>query len=338
MRFHPPAPPNVAAESALSPPFRGMRITLVKTSGRRVAPAGRFAHFDARNDRRRRQIPLIAPPIQMTTTYPPPVDQLLTLGDPDSSSEWDYRALGIADEHVPTLLALLEDPRLSWLEWDEDEDQTPFWAPLHAWRALGQLGAPSAAEPLVRVLIRDDDDDWAGEEIPEVLATAGPGALAPVAAALPAAAQRPDPWMAGQLGEALVKIAAAHPETRGQAVEVLTRQLRLWPNQSEELNGFLIWNLADLKAVEAADEIREAYEAGAVDECLMGDWEDVQVELGLLPARTTPRPRYDHFARLRNLPRPRTARPRVPGSDSPAAKARQLRKAQKQAAKKKRRR
>lgn len=261
----------------------------------------------------------------MSETYPPPVDQLLSLGEPkEGGRDWrDYRSLGLADEHVPALLALLEDPRLSWLEWSEGDDQAPFWAPMHAWRALGQLGAVSAAEPLVRVLMRDQDDDWAMSEIPRVLAMIGPTALVAVRTALPAAARRPDPWMARSLAEALVHIATAHQGTRAAVVEILTRQLRLWPNQNEELNGFLISYLVDLQAVEAAPAILEAFEADAVDESVAGDWEDVQVALGLLAERTTPPPRFELVS-----PRPLGTAP-VPGSISAGARARQLRKAQK---------
>lgn len=274
----------------------------------------------------------------MPETYPPPVDQLLSLGEPERGHlDWrDYRALGVSDEHVPVLLALLEDPRLGWAEWSEGDDQTPYFTPLHAWRALGQLGALSAAEPLVQVLVRDDDDDWAASEIPRVLAMIGPTALPAVRDALPDAARRSEPYLAATLGAALVEISRAHPETRDEAVEVLTRQLRVWPNQTEELNAFLIWDLIELNAAEAAPVIEEAFEAGMVDESVVGDWEDVQVALGLLPERTTPRPRFDHGIKLSRVHRPRTTTP-VPGSTSAAAKARQLRKAQKQAARKKRR-
>ena len=81
--------------------------------------------------------------------------------------------------------------------------------------------------------------------------------------------------------------------------------------------------------------IQEAFEAGAVDESVSGDWEDVQVALGLLGERTTPRPRYDHGIRFPLPPRKITAP--VPGSDSAAARSRRLRKAQKQGKKKGRR-
>ncbi len=54
------------------------------------------------------------------------------------------------------------------------------------------------------------------------------------------------------------------------------------------VNAEIIYVLADLKAVEAAPLIEEAFAADAVDLSMMGDWESVQIELGLLEKRTTP--------------------------------------------------
>jgi hypothetical protein len=271
-----------------------------------------------------------------TQTYLPPVDQLLSLGETEFNEEWrDYRALGLADEHVPALIALLQDPRLSWESWSQGQDETPFWGPLHAWRALGQLGAPQAAEPLIRILLRDEDNDWAIEEIPRALGMIGAPALQTVLRALVAAARDPDPGDAIRLCAPLQKIGE-RPEAREPAIAALVRQLRVWPNQNAELNAFLISALVDLRAVESAPVMREAFEAGAVDESVCGDWEEVQVELGLLAQRTTPPPHYDH-----GLGGPvRHARVLSPalGSGTPAARSRQLRKAQKQAAKKSKKR
>ena len=88
----------------------------------------------------------------MSEPYHDPVAQLLTLGDPRQEgrivSEWcDYPALGLTAEHVPELVRMALDDDLHWCDWERAE----VWAPLHAWRALGQLRAESAVEPLRRV-------------------------------------------------------------------------------------------------------------------------------------------------------------------------------------------
>jgi hypothetical protein len=60
-----------------------------------------------------------------------------------------------------------------------DSDSLEVWAPVHAWRALGQLRAEAAVEPLTRLLVRIDEfnDDWVGEELPEVFGMIGPAAI-----------------------------------------------------------------------------------------------------------------------------------------------------------------
>jgi hypothetical protein len=270
----------------------------------------------------------------MTPIYPPPVDHLLTLGRPSSGLPWaDYRSLGLSEEHVPALLELLGDERLSWESFDDHSDETPFWGKVHAWRALGQLRADAAVELLIHILVTEDEDDWAAGDIPQVLGMIGPAALPPLRTALPVAARREgDSWQAIQLASALREIGARHPEAREQVVEALVRQLKLWEHQDAEVNGFLVQDLVELRATEAVPVMQEAFEAEAVDESIMGDWEDVQVAPGLLAERRTPPPRY-----IFNVPRVFDPRPApVPGSASPAARSRQLRKAQKGGKKKRR--
>ncbi|HST57477.1 MAG TPA: hypothetical protein VLK84_02240 [Longimicrobium sp.] len=298
---------------------------------RALAGAVYFAHFVA--------VRILANPgraLQMETSYPAPVNQLLSLGMPTTWREgWlDYRGMGLSDEHVPSLIQMMEDPSLEWDAMDEDADETPYWAPVHAWRALGQLRAEAAVEPLLGVLHRDEDNDWAMSEIPDVLGMIGPAALGPVRDALARAARHPDPWEGGSLGTALEKIAQGHPEARDEAVSVLTHQLKGYGAQDPELNAFLVTSLVELHAVEAAPFIEAAFVAGAVDESVSGDWEDIQVELGLLAERTTPKPRYRLGFDLPDLPR--SVVRRDPPPVHPAARASQLRKKQKQASRRRR--
>lgn len=297
-----------------------------------------FAHFVTVDDPH----PSRTPEMPMDISYPPPVDQLLALGEirfPDAGR--DYRGLGITEEHVGALVEMLEDERLQWEARRKGDDPARFWAPAHAWRALGQLGvaASPAVEPLIRLLLRSLDSDWSSEEIPRVLGSIGPSALPAVRAALPpAAAVKDEPMGSARLGSVLVHMVRAHPEVRDEAVTMVMDQLRAWPDQDEAVNGFLISDLIDLQAVEAAPLMQAAFEADAVDESIAGDWEDVQVEMGLLSERTTPPPEfYPAFARE---PAPDFA-PGAGGgqrSDKAAVKAKNRRKAEKQSRKRNRKR
>lgn len=209
--------------------------------------------------------------------YAPPLDRLLKLGD----QARDYHVMGLTGEHVPELLRMAADRALG----GPGTPAAQRYARWHAWTALGQLADPRSAEPLVALLAEEYQDDDAFETLPAVLGQVGAAALPDLRALLA------DPSADGDLriaaANSIAEIGHAHEDAQGEAVEALTWQLRSWAEQSEFLNGFLIGHLADLKAVDAAPLMREAFEAGAVDELVRGDWEDVQIEMGLLEARIT---------------------------------------------------
>ncbi len=102
------------------------------------------------------------------TGYEGPVAQLLTYGDcrelPPWPEELDYLPLGFGPEHVGDLIHMTTDETLRWA----DSESLEVWAPIHAWRVLGQLRAEAAIEPLLGVLAQTDDfnDDWPLEELP----------------------------------------------------------------------------------------------------------------------------------------------------------------------------
>jgi hypothetical protein len=226
----------------------------------------------------------------MTTAYAPPLDLLLSLGEISwNDRQWrDFRALGFREEHGPALARLLADPAVV-----DDVSDEGMWTVVHAWRAAGQLGAVEAVEPLIRILRGMDDDDWIGEEVPVVLARIGPPALPMLVEALPRAARREaELWGAVGLARAMRLIAGMYPETRDEVAAALARQLELHAEQDGYLNGFLVSYLVDLEATEAAPRMEAAFAEDSVFTGIGGDWEDVQVKLGLLSARVTPHPRF----------------------------------------------
>ncbi len=116
------------------------------------------------------------------------------------------------------------------------------------------------------------------------------------------------------------------------------RQLERWAEQPEALNAFLIHHLVELGAAEAAPLMEAVFEAERAEILIRGDWEDVQVDLGLLPERRTSRPRLDVLGRLGITPR--RTEPPIPSAGA-AAHARRKddkrRKAEKQDRKRNRR-
>jgi hypothetical protein len=217
------------------------------------------------------------------TTYPPPVDRLLTLGaEPARRRTWpDYRHLGLTQRHVPELIRMVADPAFDALP----PASRAAWAPVHAWRALGQLEAAEAVKPLWGILDRADALDFAFSEIPQVLGMIGPPALPE--ATLRLFDETRDEAERESAMAVLTNVGLQHPERRDEAAAILTKQLEDWAHQSPEMNGMLIAHLLDLNEAAAAPLMEAALAAGAVDETICGTWLDVQEDLGLIEVAGT---------------------------------------------------
>jgi hypothetical protein len=260
--------------------------------------------------------------------YGPPLDQLfrirpLEFGNPE---HLDYRALGIGGADVEGLIRMAADDRLH----DAPPDSTYLWAPVHAWRALGQLGAAEAVEPLLELLDRLEDDDWVGEELPAVFAAIGEPAVAPLRAYV--ADGSAYLWGRASAVSALQEIAARHAHLREGVVSGFAAHLRKAYRHDATLNGFVVAALVDLGAAEAAPEMEGAFHADLVDISIAGDWEEVQIGMGLLEERTTPAPRL-YFdppppPEITIVPPPRTDAPK-PDASKAAGKRKEARKARK---------
>lgn len=238
--------------------------------------------------------------------YPPPLDRLKEFGRPSdawdaSRGAQDYVAeLGLTFQHVPGLLRVARQ----WLDadWDAEQVEPDVWAPIYAWRALGQLGAVEAVEPLLEMMdgLDKTDDDWHMEEFPEVFARIGPDAVDALRryVADPTHGRYPR----SVAGHGLVQIAKRRPECRDAAVAALGSALAAYEENGLESNAFLVTNLLELKGVEQAELIERAFAAGQVDDEICGYWDHVREELGveglgLAPDRP-PRPRQTSYLRL----------------------------------------
>lgn len=229
----------------------------------------------------------------MAGDYTLPVAALLTYGGYDYTQRndpWpDYLDLGLTEEDIPGLIRMASDPGLN----TADTESLDIWAPLHAWRALGQLKAVEAAEPLVNLFDALPDDDWLSSELRHVFALMGPDAIPALEAFLANDTVPSINRLA--VTECLQGMAEEHPGQRDRCVGVLVRQLEKYETNGEDLNAFLVAALDDLRAVDAIGVIRKAFAANSVDIDASGDLEDVEISLGLRKGRSTPRPRYNQF-------------------------------------------
>lgn len=217
---------------------------------------------------------------ERTGEYPEPVRELFTLGDPHTRGEpdperaCDYRALGLDERHAAELIRMACDLELSL-----EEFPPQAYAPLHAWRALGQFRCAEAAEPLIGLLCElGDVDDWAADDLPIVLGMIGPPAV-----------PRLTQLARGEVPEdvrplcfsALRYVGAYHPEHAPQMVETLAGVLAGFARESPETNANLICELLKLEAVAAAETLERAFASGRVDEGICGTWEEARRDLGV---------------------------------------------------------
>ena len=206
--------------------------------------------------------------------YPPPLDRLFQMGEVEWGVEWNgtdpnyVGELGLTAAHVPALVAIAR--RQTELEDFPDDDAG--WAPVHAWRALGQLRAAEAVEPLLALLtvLTETGDDYHMYDFPVVFGMIGPPATAALAAYLRTAE---NPLYARiTAADGLCNVGLRHPEARPESLGPLVEQLGRFEENEYELNGFLVAQLTRLKAVEAAELIERAFASNRVTEDISGYW------------------------------------------------------------------
>ena len=209
------------------------------------------------------------------------IEALRNRGDARGTGRWpegdpDYvREYSLTSEHIPVLISLATQ----WV--DEPPENEAVYGPVHAWRALGQLRAVEAVQPLLDIQDELDelDDDWYLEEFHHVFGLIGPPAIEPLAAYLSDDSHHEFPR--GKAAAGLREIVRHFPETREKVVAILTAQLARHQTDLGDLNGFLVGDLLELEAVESAETIERAFAANVVDPTVAGDWGDIRQELGV---------------------------------------------------------
>ena len=240
--------------------------------------------------------------------YPPPLDRLKELGRPNTTRNWakskqDYVAeMGLAGEHIPGLIRIARQ----WFAWYREEEDGPdepgLWAPIHAWRALGQLQAVEAVEPLLGMMdgLADTEDDWYLEEFPEVFALIGPEASDALLRYVADPSHGVYPRTVA--GGGLTRMAERQPDCRAVAVAAIGNALADYEENDITLNAFLVGHLLRLEAVEQAELIERAFAAERVDDEVCGYWGDVRQELGVeglgLAPDQPPRPHHKEYFRV----------------------------------------
>jgi uncharacterized protein len=212
---------------------------------------------------------------------------LLELGETDQHGDWpDYLQYSFTEADIPALLDLVVDETFDQANSESNE----VWAPLHAWRVLGQLRSSQAIIPLINQFDRLCEDEWALTELSTVMGMLGEPAIEPLAAFLN------DPYhkeFARVMAlDGLAEIVKHLPACREQVIQCYRDYMHNPDESACVLNGLLIGRLLDLDATEAIDDIRQFFARDCVDITCAGDLEEVEIELGFRRERKTPKPDY----------------------------------------------
>ncbi|ABK45273.1 SEC-C motif domain protein [Magnetococcus marinus MC-1] len=227
-------------------------------------------------------------------SYTSPVDILLSLGEchyppwsDRNPSKWiNYSKHGLSQEHISELTRLATDEGIL----SSDLDDATSWAPIHAWRALGQLKAVVSVNTLFENFLVWQDFDWIVNEASDVFKMMGPDVINILIPLLQDRNRSSD--LRQHVSEHIANVAKELSSEREKAIHAIAETLTKYEVNSKQFNGFLISALLDLQAIEAIELIREVYIKKRTILALPGDLEDAEISLGLREKRSTPKPHY----------------------------------------------
>ena len=188
------------------------------------------------------------------------------IGEDFSIHDWkDYRSILPAEELDEAYLLARVDDHVSD---DVPEDSPLPWVPMHAWRALAQLHAPSVIEPVMR-RAEGPDDQQAYTDFSKLSAEIGEPAIAPLQAIL-ADRSRPESYRtlaAMGLGGVGRQATGA---TRAGIVESLLDQIRNNPGDGW-INGTAVASLIAMDERAAGPEVLRMLKEGRIQGGAGGD-------------------------------------------------------------------
>ncbi len=226
-------------------------------------------------------------------SYPAILEQFSQFENPyNDVTKHDLVALGITTEMIPDLIATILDEK--YYENSDDSEEDLGFPHLFAYIALGQLKTPAAIDGLilgVKKWSHTDWFEWFCEDMPDIFSAIGSAAIPSLIELLHDRNLTFDARTSAL--HYLHSISVADPEERDCCLAATIQALEQFADNDRELNGYIVMYLvADYNAIEAAPLIESAYAAGLVDTLFIGDWEDVQMRLGLITERTSIRPNY----------------------------------------------
>jgi hypothetical protein len=181
-----------------------------------------------------------------------------SLGADDSVDRWrDYRSILPPQEYDESyLLDLVNDTFAA-----APADGPLIWVPLHAWRALGQMGSRSVLEPVLR-LAEGDDYPHAYDDFAQLSALIGEPAIDPLIAILRDRSRSELHRTLAAKGLGAIGRGSTG-ETRRAIVESLMNQMRNQP-QDGWVNGAAAAALIAMDERSVGPEVLKMYKEGRI--------------------------------------------------------------------------
>ncbi len=202
--------------------------------------------------------------------YDKPLSLLLDLGEPniDDTAAIDYaQDHGIGPQQREQLERMLGDPVFD----QEGLSDRAAFAPIHAWRALGQIADARSLPALFGALLEPQVDDWGYEELPEIIgrfAAALPRTLDEHLAHL--ADPHGDEAQVWALQSILERLAKHDPASRAAVIERLRNVVADPQMNRDTARASAIACLGNLRAVECLPLIEQVFAEDLVDTDYIG--------------------------------------------------------------------
>lgn len=198
----------------------------------------------------------------------------------------DYSQFDFQQEDVEELIALATDTI------SEDLDNAPF----HAMHILSQMQIVESIEPILqRVFAQGAEDYFLNDNMPSFLSNMRDGAIDAIKRHL---YEKHEEKLF--LFDSITEVVKKHPDAKDEFANILMEYINTTDDNDTHI-GFAISAIKKCDGAKHIEFIREVFKTKKVDVGVVGDIEDVEIDLGFRSRRETKREKSELQKRLSGL-------------------------------------
>ncbi|MDQ7062188.1 MAG: hypothetical protein Q9M43_14135 [Sulfurimonas sp.] len=215
--------------------------------------------------------------------YSKNLQKLLKLGSDtlNGRNKLDYKKYNLSEDDIPELSKMAFDEALF-----NSKIQGQWSATYHALNALIQFKSMKDFSKLISILPDNRDNDYLNEIAIDSIRILEDASFEDVEDALLNKDYTSDAKMT--LLNGLSDIAKKRQDFNKRIVEMVTKTVDKQGLCSAS-NGFAVMVLVDAGGLENIEKIREIFQTKDVDDFIVGDLEDIEINLGIMENRDTPK-------------------------------------------------